>query len=385
MQIAVRTQVMEDVMAIEIAGERGSFVPDAQNSWMLPSRYYTDAGVQEREVEAIFKRSWIKVGHVCDLREPGDYLTETIAGQPVMAVRGRDGEVRAFYNVCQHRGHELLKGRGKLKVGITCPYHAWLYDFEGTLKNARLTEDVPDFDTSLFGLKPLPLAISGGLVFINLSPAAEPFEIGYEGFDATIHEHLDDMENYTRIASLEYDIAADWKVVVDNFSEGYHIPVAHPRLATLYNTAQGSAVHGELFSHFRNSGHAAYQGMQLNENEPYLGWTMWPNLCMLSLPGSKNLIALRMDPAGVGRCHERVDVYGEADPDRPENVQEMLKLFAEIFNQEDIALVESVQRGLSSDGYDQGRYIVDRADSWFSESGLHKFHTRILNALGDLP
>jgi len=91
-----------------------------------------------------------------------------------------------------------------------------------------------------------------------------------------------------------------------------------------------------------------------------------------------------MDPAGMGRCHERVDVYGEVDPDRPENVEELLKLFAEIFNQEDIALVESVQRGLSSDGYDHGRYIVDRADSWFSESGLHKFHTRVLHALGDL-
>ena len=150
-------------MANEIAGERGAFTSQAQQSWMLPSRYYTDADIQEREVEAIFKCSWVKVGHVCDIKEPGDYLTETIAGQPVMAVRGRDGEVRAFYNVCQHRGHVLLKGRGKLKMGITCPYHAWLYDFEGTLKNARLTDDVPDFDTSLFGLKPLPLAISGGL------------------------------------------------------------------------------------------------------------------------------------------------------------------------------------------------------------------------------
>jgi phenylpropionate dioxygenase-like ring-hydroxylating dioxygenase large terminal subunit len=372
-------------MAIELEGERGSFVEDATHSWMLPSRYYTDPAVQEREVAAIFKHSWIKVGHVCDLQKAGDYLTETIAGQPVMAVRGRDGEVRGFYNVCQHRGHELLKGRGNVKVGITCPYHAWLYEFDGTLKNARLTDDVPDFDKSMFGLRPLPLAIAGGLVFINLASAAEPFETGYDGFDATIREHLDGIDNYTRIASMEYDIAADWKVVVDNFSEGYHIPVAHPRLATLYNTAAGSAVHGPLYSHFRNSGHASYQGMRLGENEPYLGWTVWPNLCMLSLPGSKNLIALRMDPDGGGRCHERVDVYGEADPDRPENVKELLKLFAEIFNQEDIALVESVQRGLASDGFDQGRYIADRGNSWFSESGLHLFHSRVLKAIGALP
>ncbi|MGY8995902.1 MAG: aromatic ring-hydroxylating oxygenase subunit alpha, partial [Alphaproteobacteria bacterium] len=149
-------------MSNEIAGQHGAFTPEAQHSWMLPSRYYTDASVQDREIAKIFKHAWIKIGHVCDLKEPGDYLTETVAGQPVFAIRGRDGEARAFYNVCQHRGHVLLKGRGRLKVGITCPYHAWRYDFGGALKSARLTDDVPDFDASLFGLKPLPLAISGG-------------------------------------------------------------------------------------------------------------------------------------------------------------------------------------------------------------------------------
>ena len=124
--------------------------------------------------------------------------------------------------------------------------------------------------------------------------------------------------------------------------------------------------------------------MELDRKEPYLGWTLWPNLCMLSLPGSRNLIALRMDPAGPGRCRERVDIYAEPDPARPGNVEEIATLFADVFNPEDIALVESVQRGLASDGYDQGRYVADRAGSWFSEADVHAFHERLLRALGDL-
>lgn len=312
-------------------------------------------------------------------------MTETIADQPVMAVRGRDGEVRAFYNVCQHRGHELLKGRGKLKVGITCPYHASLYDFEGKLKTARMTDDAPDFRTSDFPLRRLPLVIADGLVFVNLDPDPHPFDDGCGSFDGTIHKHLEGIDGYQRVASLEYDIAADWKVVVDNSSEGYHIPIAHPRLSTLYDMSGGKPGHHDsLFNHFQNSGHASYVHMTLGEKEPYLGWTVWPKLCMLSLPGSRNLIALRMDPDGQGRCHERVDVYCEPDPGHSGNVDELLKLFAKIFNQEDIALVESVQRGLSSDGYDQGRYIADRAGSWFSESGLHVFHKWALEALGEI-
>jgi len=373
-------------MVVAVTDDARAFTEKATDSWTIPSRYYTDPAIQEREIGAIFKKSWINIGHVADLAEPGCYVTETVAGQPVMAVRGRDDAIRAFYNVCQHRGHELLKGNGRLKVGITCPYHAWLYDFDGTLKTARLTDDVPGFDPHDFPLQPIGVAVSGGLIFINLDPDAAPFEDGYGSFDGTIQEALPGMEGYVRATSLEYDIAADWKVVVDNFSEGYHIPIAHPRLSTLYDTSGGNpAHHDKLFSHFRNSGHDSYEHMELDPGEPYLGWTLWPNLCMLSLPGCRNLIALRMDPAGPGRCHERVDLYVEPEPKRPQNVDELKTLFAEIFNREDIALVESVQRGLASDGYDRGRYIADRAGSWFSESGLHVFHKRVLKALGDMP
>ena len=364
----------------EIRGERGTFGSDATRSWTLPSRYYTDPAILEREVAGIFRRAWLCVGHLCDLGEPGCYLTERVAGQPVLVIRGRDGTLRAFFNVCQHRGHELLRGSGRIPGGITCPYHAWSYGHDGTLLAARMTEHVPCFDKADFPLRPVGLAVAAGLVFVNLDAGAAPFEEGYGGFDETVLWHLDAMPAYRRVAGYRYDIAANWKVVVDNFSEGYHIPVAHPKLATLYNTAAGSSVHGPLYSAFRNHGNPGYAGMELGPAEPYLGWTLWPNLCMLSLPGSRNLVVLRMDPAGPQSCLERVDIYAPAG-ESSANLEEIHRLFAEIFNREDIALVESVQRGLASMAYDQGRYVADPAGSPFSESGLHAFHRRVVEAI----
>jgi len=107
-----------------ISGERGSFSETAQHSYTLPSRYYLDQSIYELEMQKIFLRSWLYVGHVSDLPKTGSYLTETIAGQPIVVVHDQDGEIRVFFNVCQHRGHILLTGRGQIKNRIVCPYHA---------------------------------------------------------------------------------------------------------------------------------------------------------------------------------------------------------------------------------------------------------------------
>ena len=367
-----------------VQGERGAFSGDPLTSWTLPSHFYYDPEIHAREKTAIFQRSWICVGHLCDFREAGQYVTDDIAGQPILVIRGRDGELRAFFNVCQHRGHELLKGSGRIANRIVCPYHAWTYDDDGALLAARLTNDVQGFDKADFPLKPLRLAIAAGLVFVNLDRAAEPFDVGYAGFGDTMLPHLAALPNFNRVASYRYDIAANWKIVVDNFSESYHIPVAHRELSGLYDTAVNEGQTGPLFGFFRNVGRTTYRGMQLRPDEPYLSWTVWPNLCLLSLPGSRHLVTLRMDPAGPRGCRERVDIYAASELSEIEtnNLEAARRLFADGFNREDIALVESVQRGLDSLGFDQGRYVADATDDWWSESGLHTFHKRILEALG---
>src|SRR5690606_20912840 len=109
-------------------GSGGAFTSDASRSWTLPSRYYTDEAIAAQEQERIFQRSWCYVGHVSELAEPGSYVTDRVANQPVVVLRDKDGTLRAFYNVCRHRGHLLLQSCGRVRpAGITCPYHAWTY------------------------------------------------------------------------------------------------------------------------------------------------------------------------------------------------------------------------------------------------------------------
>ncbi|MGI9354873.1 MAG: aromatic ring-hydroxylating oxygenase subunit alpha [Rhizobiaceae bacterium] len=365
-----------------VSGEKGVFSELAHESFTLPSRYYVDPDIHDQEIQKIFQRSWLYVGHISDLPKVGSYLTDNLAGQPILVVRAQENELRTFFNVCQHRGHTLLSGRGQLNKRIVCPYHAWCYGLNGGLITARMTRDVTDFNIADFGLKPIRHTLVAGMIFINFNSEAAPEDGDLPEFEETILEHLPQMPDYAANHRFDFDVAANWKVVVDNFSEGYHIPVAHPTLATLYNEKGGSSQIGKHYGFYQKTARPGFGGFETKGGEPYLTWFLWPNLCLLSLPGSAQLIVLRIDPNGPGRSLEHADIYSEAGAAGP-NVEAVKSLFAEMFNREDIALVESVQRGLSSLGYDQGRYVADPAGSWFSESGLHRFHSQILNALND--
>ena len=365
------------------SGNRGAFSVDPMTSPTLPSRYYTDEAIYRDEMEMIHRRSWCYVGHVADVAEPGMYFTDTVGEQPVLVVRGHDNEIRAFFNVCQHRGHELLTGRGQLRSkGISCPYHAWLYKLDGRLAAAPMTDQVKDFDKSQYLLKPIRLAVSAGLIFINLDADAAPFEAEMNGFGASIEDHLPQVAHWVVAERLHYDIKANWKVVYDNFSEAYHIPVAHPKLALVLEQEMVEFREEKRWTFNRFKSKQGFPGLELDYGSPYYAWQAWPHLCMLSLPGSENLIVLRMAPDGVGACAERVDIYTPAgEAERHPKLQAVRDLFMDMFNIEDISIAESVQRGLSSMGYDQGRYVCDPSTSWFSEIQLHWFHMQVLAAL----
>lgn len=364
-------------------GERGAFNAEAGRSPTLPSRFYFDAGIHRRELTAIFHRGWCYVGHRSQLANSGDYLVAPVADQCIFLLRDEDGDIRAFFNVCQHRGHELLQGAGSLRKNILCPYHAWCYGFDGSLKRAPNTENMHDFDTAHFALKPVRLAECGGLLFANLDPDADDFEQQYPGLDETFTECLPSLEQYGIARQFDYEIAANWKIVVDNFSEGYHIPVAHRQLSQVLDSAGGNRGRQEArYAFFESRSKAGYEGYRVEPGSPYRSWTLWPNTCLLSLPGCENLIVIRMAPAGVEVCAEHIDVLTPRAQVSPE-LEAIAELFTSQFNAEDIAIVESVQRGLKSLGYDQGRYVVDADDGWYSESGLHRFHRQILEALAE--
>jgi len=362
------------------AGKRGCFDTNHLVSPTLPSLYYTDEGIHRLKLERIINRTWCYVGHVSDVPEPRDCVTDDIAGQPIVVLRDAQGTLQAFFNVCQHRDHVLLKGRGRLKLGITCPYHAWLYDLDGGLRNAPHTGQVAGFDKGRFALRSIPLAVSAGPIFVNLDPACVPFEDKMAGFGETITKHLPGFEDFVAVKSLSFDIAANWKVVIDNFAEAYHIPVAHPELARVLDEGLEEYREEERYSYFLYRSRTGFEGLEIEAGLPYVAWMAWLHLNMLSLPGSPNLLVLRMLPGGLGRCAERVDIYaprGSIDP-KLEAIQD---LFLNHFNRQDIGIVESVQKGLSSLGYNQGRYVCDPGDSWFSEVPLHTFDMQVLEAL----
>ena len=363
-------------------GTRGKFSTDPLNSPTLPSRYYTDPELYRRELSAIHHCTWCYVGHVSDLLEPQSYFTDKVADQSIVLIRGVDSVIRGFFNVCQHRGHQLLAGKGKLGKGIACPYHAWLYSLDGALVRAPHTESLARFNRQDYSLKEIRVATAAGLIFVNLDENCEPFEENMGGFGASIERQIPEIGQFVAAHRLNYEIEANWKVVVDNFSEAYHIPVAHPQLAKVLDQGMDEFHEEYRWSYIRYRSRSGFEGLRLETGLPYIAWQAWPHLCMLSLPGSENLIVLRMAPDGVERCAERVDIYtpaGEAENDP--NMLAVRDLFMNMFNQEDIAIVESVQRGFHSLGFDQGRYVCDPDESWFSEVLLHGFHMQVLEAL----
>ena len=131
------------------------FCADHERAWTLPAEYYTSAQIYQLEKEKIFAHSWLCVAHGSELAESNDYITREVAGESIIVVRGRDGVLRAFYNVCPHRGHQLLQGSGRAKNVITCPYHAWTFKLDGQLGHARNCENVEDFDPSRASLSAL--------------------------------------------------------------------------------------------------------------------------------------------------------------------------------------------------------------------------------------
>ena len=197
----------------------------------LPAWTYRSAAFFRAEQEAVFRRSWLLIGHAAQLRRPGDYVSQTIAGEPLAVVRGEDGELRAFSNVCRHRGARVLDGAGTCGKALRCPYHGWTYGLDGRLLGvpersgfARLVKDEN-------GLWPLRCAELAGFVFVSLAGDPEPLERELPGFAERIAPFRPELlVEYARGQDL---LPLNWKNVVDNYLEGYHIPVGHPGLLRL--------------------------------------------------------------------------------------------------------------------------------------------------------
>ena len=334
----------------------------------LPSRWYTDPAVLEREKEKIFSRAWQLVGRAEQVARPGDYFTAAIADEPVIVARGADEKLRAFSNVCRHRAGPVAEGCGNRKT-FRCGYHGWTYALDGRLLVTPEFDGVECFDRESSALPEFKVEMWGGLVFVNLDPGCAPLGETLEDLPARagIGEH----KSFQLAARKDWHVDCNWKVYVDNYLEGYHIPIVHPSLNRELDYARYRVETRRYYS-IQHSPIKRVDSARLRpdesapDKEAQYFW-VFPNLMLNVYPDnySTNLIV----PLGPERTLTVFEWFFQ-DAGRPESQEQIQRVveFSDEIQIEDIKICEAVHRGLRSRNYKSGRYSVKR------ENGVHHFH-----------
>ncbi|CAN5149047.1 aromatic ring-hydroxylating dioxygenase subunit alpha [soil metagenome] len=348
----------------------------------LPAVFYTAPEVLELEQSALYGRLWLSVAREADLPEPGHFLTQQVGRERVLILRDNARSLRAFFNVCRHRGARLLdqpSGRGLKR--LTCPYHGWTYALDGSFLAAPWLEE--GFRNNEFSLVNLPTDTSGGFVYINLDPGCMP-----------LGEWLADLPDLSRFnlaglvrgKRIEYDVQANWKLICENYSECYHCALAHPQLVPLSDPSSGGQLLSgacynggpmtlndgvESLTTSGRSDHAPIPGLSEDDRRTVHYFVVYPNM-LLSLHPDYVLVHC-VWPIAPDRSRIVCDWLFtpeavEADDFDPAGAVE----FWDLTNRQDWELCERVQRGMSSAGYRPGPYhrtehCVHAFDRWYAE------------------
>jgi choline monooxygenase len=328
----------------------------------LPSSYYTDASVLAAEKRNIFGRTWQLVGRVDQVREPGQFFTVVVADEPLLIIRGNDGELRALSNVCRHRAGPVAKGEGKRPV-LQCGYHGWTYGLDGKLLKTPEMDGIECFERESMALPQFRVDVANELLFVNLDPAAAPLR----EFLGDLGERLErrNYAGYRLAGRKDWYVDCNWKVYVDNYLEGYHIPIVHPSLFREidYPNYRTETCRNYSIQHAPLKRPERIRTVDGQPEAEYF-W-LFPNLMLNVYPDnfSTNLIV----PVGHDRTLTAFQWYFR-DPDASKKEIEETIAFSDEIQLEDIGICEAVQRGLRSSTYDTGRYSPVR------ENGLHHFH-----------
>ncbi len=357
---------------------------DPEVSYTIPAERYFDPDELDAEKKAIFHKSWMKVAHRSELAETGAYMTAEIAGQHVFVARGADGTLRGFFNVCQHRGHLLLTGSGKLKNLITCPYHAWAYDSTGKLAAAPHSDTVKGFCKADFTLPQVAVEEFCGFIFVNLDPQARPMREVYAGFDDAVRRFCPGIDDLRPSSQVVFDIAGNWKNVGDNLLECYHCAPAHKAFVDLVDMSTYVVETHENWSIQYGTCRTCNSAYNFEGGEtplPFMTAYIFPTLAFTVFPGAKGVGAFTFLPTAPEVTHQ-VFAYYAPDEQLTETETAAFEYFQNVLGPEDVGLVETVQKGLHSLGYNQGRFIIDATRGHTSEHAVHHFHSLIVKAMG---
>ncbi len=326
----------------------------------LPASLYRDPAAYGRERDAVFAAGWQFLGHESEVAAVGDYLAGEVAGRPVLAVRGKDGLIRAFHNVCRHRAGPLVSdARGNCGGELTCKYHGWRYALDGRLRNAVAFGATEGFDPREFGLFPVRLESWRGFLFVNLDGAAEPLA----ELVAPLDRLFDERGVTVGSATLRrgHDLACNWKAYVENYLEGYHIDAVHPALAAEVDTSRYAV---------RMDGAVAVHEVPTSSgvNDGLWAW-LWPNLAFNVY--RYGLMVEHMQPVGHDRT--RLDYLYFYDPGTAD--MDAVLAASDTLTHEDKVICEAVQRNLDAGVYDWG-VLSPR-----HEVGVAWFQSRVAEAL----
>ncbi|WP_043201918.1 aromatic ring-hydroxylating oxygenase subunit alpha [Paraburkholderia acidipaludis] len=356
------------------------FCSNPNLAWTIPASYYTAESVYKVEEKKIFENTWICVAHRSELAEANAYITREIIGESILVVRGKDKVLRAFYNVCPHRGHQLLEGSGKAKNVITCPYHAWAFKLDGVLAHANNCDHVEAFDKENSSLVPVRVEEYAGFVFINLNPEAGNVESQLPGLEASMREACPVIDDLKLAARFVTETPANWKSIVDNYLECYHCGPAHPGFSDSVRVDKYThTLHGNWtlqFGHAQSSERSFKLDPSITDPS-FHGYWAWPCTMFNVPPGSNFMTVIYEFPVNAEVTLQHYDIYF-LNEEPTEEQQKLIEWYRTVFRPEDLRLVESVQKGLKSRGYrGQGRIMVDPQRSGISEHGIAHFHNMI--------
>ena len=335
----------------------------------LPARYYFGEDMLAMEQRSVFARSWQLVAHHDQLAEPGDHVVEKIGEVPVIVIRGQDGVLRAFPNVCRHRAGPLALCNGKGARALHCKYHGWTYTLEGQLRSAPEMQAAADFNVADIRLPPLRVHEWQGLVFVALDADVPDFDQVYGGIVERIAPIDLSAMRYLRRDS--YDIDCNWKVYIDNFLEGYHLPHVHPGLSKVLDYR---AYDTELFPWYSLQSSPLRDGGEFYGEGEAFYYHVYPNVMLNIMPG--RLQTNRILPLGPGRCRVEFDYYYAQD-DKAMSRIAADQAFSDEVQIEDVTICEAVQKGLASGFYEAGRLCPKRESGvWHFQNLLRAAYTQ---------
>jgi len=349
--------------------------------WTLPASWYSDGGVAALERERIFARTWQYGGPAEQVAAPGSFMATQAGHIPIVVTRDREGILHGFVNVCRHRAYTIARGCGSRET-LQCPYHAWTYELDGSLRKAPRSERETGFDPADFSLLPVSVDAWGPFLFVHPDPDAAPLAETLGELPAIVARSGLDLSTLAFHSHHEVPIDANWKVALENYLECYHCPTAHPGFSKVIDVdpdAYALTISPTFSSQIGPikasalSGKGSVPFVPVGEVKQSQYHFLWPNTTVNIAPGPANISLERWVPDGTGRTIEVTDYWFGVDV--PEEIVAEVLEWDDQVGQEDTDLVVSVQAGLDSGMVPQGRLMRE------SEQLLADFQRRLYDAI----